>query len=204
MIERVNKNLPRGAWKKARNCNDFIQDSRGFAAVEFGMIALPFLLLIVAILEYSFGNYAQSQLDAVVQQTSREIMTGYVQNQSVAGQPLDAGQFRSKIICPKLPALMSCNDIYVDVQAFDVPNYASFVNATKSGLTPPQLDNSKNQYCVGGAKKYVVLRAAYPTPVIATALIVPTAATYNGRKARILQSTATFKNEPFPNSNVGC
>jgi Flp pilus assembly protein TadG len=213
MIEQINKSSLRGAPAKGRNCADFIHDSRGVAAVEFSLIALPFLLLIVAILEYSYGNFAQSRLDAVVQQTARDIMTGYVQNQSVSGKALDATQFRAQIMCPKLPALMNCNDLFVDVQAFDPPAsgaapartpYQNFVNAAKSGLTPPVLDNAKNAYCVGGPKKYVVLRAAYPAPVLTTTAIFPNSTIYNGRKSRVLTSTATFKNEPFPLSNVGC
>lgn len=204
MTVRVNGSFRRLAGSSARNRANLIHDSGGFAAVEFGLIALPFLLLIVAILEYSYGNFVQSRLDAVVQQTSRQIMTGYVQNQSAAGKPLDAAQFRTQIMCPKLPAIMSCADLYVDVQAFDAPDYASFVNASKSGLTPPQLDNSRNAYCVGGARKFVVIRAAYPAPLLTTALLFPGGATYKGRKTRLVQSTATFKNEPFPISNVGC
>ncbi|PPD42046.1 MAG: hypothetical protein CTY15_12745 [Methylocystis sp.] len=213
MIERVNKVSFRGALARTRNCANFLHDSRGVAAVEFGLIALPFLLLVLAILEYSYGNFAQSRLDAVVQQTSREIMTGYVQDQSVAGKPLDANQFRTQIICPKLPAIMSCADLYVDVQSFDAPAgggaptttpYANYVNATKSGLVPPALDNSKNAYCVGGAKKYVVIRVAYPTPVITTAALFPSYSTYKGRKSRVVTSVATFKNEPFPTAYAGC
>lgn len=213
MIERVNETSLRGAPAKGRNCADFVHDSRGFAAVEFGLIAAPFLLLVLAILEYSYGNFAQSRLDAVVQQTAREIMTGYVQGQSVGGKPLDAAQFRAQVLCPKLPAMMKCSDLYVDVQSFDAPAggpvpastpYASYVNATNSGLTPPALDNAKNKYCVGGAKKYVVIRAAYPTPILTTAALYPGATTYNGRKARLVMSTASFKNEPFPTTYSGC
>lgn len=213
MIERVNETLPPRARAKAQNCAGFVHDPRGFAAVEFGLIALPFLLLIVAILEYSYGNFAQSRLDAVVQLAARQIMTGYVQEQRVAGQPLTADQFRTQIICPKLPAIMSCNDLYVEVETFDPPTngaapattpYANFVNASKSGLTPPDLDNSKNAYCIGGKGKYVVMRAVYPAPVLTTAALYPNATTYKGRKARLVQSTATFKNEPFPSAYPGC
>jgi pilus assembly protein Flp/PilA len=213
MTRDLNETPYRGADAKRRNCAKFVQDSRGFAAVEFGMIALPFVLMIVAILEYSYGNFAQSRLDAVVQATAREIMTGFVQSQSVGGKPLTAAQFRNQIICPKLPATMSCADVYVDVQAFDEPAnaaapattpYANYVNAAKNGLKTPALDNTTNAYCVGGAKKYVVLRVAYPTPIVTTALFYPTSTTYKGRTTRLVTSTATFKNEPFPTSNVNC
>ncbi len=213
MIERVNETSLQAEGARERNCADFVHDFRGVAGVEFSLIALPFLLLVVAILEYSYGNFAQSRLDAVIQQASRQIMTGYVQNQSVAGAPLDAGQFRTQILCPKLPALMNCSDLFIDVQSFDAPAsgaapattpYANYVNATQSGLIPPALDNSKNAYCVGGAKKYVVIRAVYPTPILTTAVLFPSFTTYKGRKSRLVTSTATFKNEPFPTPYAGC
>jgi Flp pilus assembly protein TadG len=213
MIERVNESSSRDIPAKAENRADFVHDARGFAAVEFGLIALPFLLLILAILEYSYGNFAQSRLDAVVQQTARAIMTGYAQNQSIGGKPLNANQFRANVMCPKLPAVMSCDDLYVDVQTFDAPvggaapattPYANYVKADKSGLKPPALDNALNAYCIGGAKKYVVIRAAYPTPIFTTAALFPNQAIYKGRKSRIVVSTATFKNEPFPAAYAGC
>ena len=211
MIERVNRTLERRDGAITRNCADLIHDRRGFAAVEFAMIALPALLLIIAILEYSYGNFAQSRLDAVVAQTSRQIMTGYVQNQSVGGKALTSQQFRDQIVCPKLPALLSCNDVFVDISAFDAPKsvgatspYETYVNATKSGLIAPKLDNSKNAYCIGDAKKYVVIRVAYPAPVITTAMLWPNFVTYKGRKSRLVTSTLTFKNEPFPTSNAKC
>jgi Flp pilus assembly protein TadG len=202
-----------GAHQSTNDRAGFLRDKRGVAAVEMGLIAAPFLLLIAAILEYSYGNFAQSRLDGVVQQAARQIMTGYVQNQSASGQALSAAQFRAQIICPKLPAIMNCNDFYVDVQTFDAPAsgvapattpFRNFVNAASNGVTPAALDNSKNAYCVGGPKKYVVLRAAYPVPILTTGVLFPNSTTYNGRKSRVLTSTATFKNEPFPTSNVGC
>jgi hypothetical protein len=140
-------------------------------------------------------------------------MTGFVQNQSVGGHALDADQFKTQILCPKLPAIMKCEDLFLDVQAFAPPNggaapattpYQNYLNATKNGLKPIALDNAKNAYCVGGAQRYVVLRVAYPAPIITIALFFPDSTTYKGRKSRLLASTATFKNEPFPNSNVGC
>jgi hypothetical protein len=213
MIQRVRKFFFRDIPPKAEHRAGLCHDRRGFAAVEFGLIALPFLLLIVAILEYSYGNFAQSRLDAVVQQAAREIMTGYVQNQQVGGAPLTAAQFRSTILCPKLPAIMTCNDLYVDVQAFDAPSggaaplttpYANYVKADMSDLKAPALDNALNAYCIGGAKKYVVIRAVYPAPVLTTAAIFPNYTTYKGRKTRLVTSTATFKNEPFPAAYAGC
>ena len=213
MTNRADETPPGESAAHRRPRADFVQDSRAAAAVEMAIVAAPFLLMVVAILEYSFGNYVQSHLDAVVQLTAREIMTGSVQNQTANGQPLDAEHFRTKVICPKLPALMSCADIFVDVQAFEPPAgggapgttpYQSYVAPAKDGLKPPALDNARNAYCVGGPKKFVVLRVSYPSPILTTTTVFPNATTYKGRKTRVVTSTATFKNEPFPTSRINC
>lgn len=206
MIERVKGNASPRAGANRRNFAFFVHDRSGFAAVEFGMIAAPFLLLILAILEYAYGNFAQNRLDAIVAQTARQIMTGYVDAQTVGGKPLTAQQFRDQIVCKNLPALLKCSDIYVDVAAFAPLStaYDGYVNASKSGLVTPKLDSS-NGYCIGTKDKpYVVLRVAYAAPVLTTTALYPNAITYKGRKARLLTSVATFKNEPFKNQTSGC
>lgn len=172
---------------------------------------MPFFLLILGILEYAYGDYVQARLDAVVMQTSRQIMTGYAQQQTRGGKPLTAQQFRDEIMCPKLPALMKCADLYVDISNFDAPvdvaaasPFDNYVNAGRSGLKTPALDSKSNAYCPGAGKKYVVLRAAYATRQLTTSLIGIATTDYKGHKARVVTSTATFKNEPFPASNAGC
>lgn len=205
MIDRVNENAAARAGGNPRNSHNFLHDRRGYVAVEFALIALPFLLMIVAILEYAYGNFAQARLDAVVAKAGRQIMTGYVNSQTIGGAPLTAAQFRDKIICKDLPALLKCSDIYVDVAAFKAdPNaYKPYINASNSGLVTPKLDTT-NGYCIGSKEKpYVVLRVAYPAPIVTTSVIYPNTITYKGRKARLLTSVATFKNEPFQASNMG-
>jgi pilus assembly protein Flp/PilA len=192
--------LRQGANDRANDSRRFVTDRGGSTIVEFGLIALPLFLTIYAIIEIGYGNFVQSRLDAAVQQTSRLIMTGYVQNQTVKGAPLTAAQFRDSILCPKLPSTMNCADVFVKVETLDETKkspFDSYVNKTQSGLAPPTLDNT-NAYSLGGSKKYVIVQAVYPLPMITSILQRSKTATYKGRAVRLLQSTATFKNEPFP------
>ncbi len=212
MIARSAKNASQPVTSRPDRAS-FLLEARGAAAIEFGMIAAPFFLIIFAIFDYSYGNYLQAQLESVTRLTARDILTGSVQNQTVKGQPLDATAFRKNVLCPKLPAIMTCDAVFVDVQAFNPPSdgpiptstpYENFINDAESGVTPPSFDNKANAYCVGGAGKYVVLRVAYPAPILTTSLLYPEATSYNGRLVRLLTATATFRNEPFPTSNVTC
>jgi Flp pilus assembly protein TadG len=191
----------------------FEADQTGSTIVEFAMIALPLFFMIIGIIEIGYGNFTQYRLDAAVQSTARLIMTGVVQNTQSNGQPLTAQQFHDQILCPKLPASINCSDVYVNVQVFPAPTtlsapspYAKYINAAGTGLVTPALDNSLNNYCIGVGANYVIVDVVYPLPLVATSYLSPDATTYKGKKTRLLQSTATFKNEPFAinNATQGC
>jgi Flp pilus assembly protein TadG len=197
---------PRGAPRA------FASDRRGSAAVEFAIVSLPLLFTILGIIEIGWSNFTQSRMDAAVQSTARLIMTGVVQNTQVNGQPLTAQEFRDQILCPKLPSTMNCKDVFVNVSVFAEPTsltapspYTQFINASGTGLVTPVLDNTKNSYCIGANASYVVIDVVYPLPLLTTSYLTASAATYNGYPVRMLQSTATFKNEPFTiTGTAGC
>jgi Flp pilus assembly protein TadG len=191
----------------------FATDKTGSTIVEFAMIALPLFFMIIGIIEIGYGNFTQYRLDAAVQSTARLIMTGVVQNTQSNGQPLTAQQFRDQVLCPKLPASVSCNDVYVNIQVFSAPTtltapspYVQFINASGTGLVTPALDNTRNSYCIGAGASYVIVDVVYPLPLVATSYLSPDAITYKGAKARLLQSAATFRNEPFSvnSATQGC
>ncbi len=182
----------------------FIEERAGSTMVEFALVALPTFLLILAIIEIGYSNFLQSRMDAAVRQTGRLILTGFVQDQKSGGKPLTAQQFRDQILCPKLPATMSCADVFVNVKVFSETEaaksspFASFINAKGDGLAPPALDNTQNKYCIGNGKEYVVLQAAYPLPLLTTVFLNANPMTYKGKPSRLMQSVTAFKNEPFP------
>jgi Flp pilus assembly protein TadG len=183
----------------------FSNDKSGSTIVEFAMIALPLFFMLIAIIEIGYGNFTQYRLDSAVQSTARLIMTGVVQNTQSNGQALTAQQFRDQILCPKLPTTMNCNNVFVNIQVFSEPTtlgvaspYLQFVNASGTGLVIPALDNTKNSYNIGTGASFVTIQVVYPQPLFATSYLSPDVMTFNGGKARLLQSTATFKNEPFP------
>ncbi len=190
----------------------FSADRRGAAAVEFALVCLPLFFVILGIIEIGWGNFTQSLMDAAVQSTARLIMTGVVQNTQVNGQPLTAQQFRDQILCPKLPSTMNCNDVFVNVSVFSEPTsltapspYTQFINASGTGLVTPALDNANNSYCIGANASYVVIDVVYPLPVLTTGYLAAAASSYKGYPVRMLQSTATFKNEPFTiTGTAGC
>jgi len=154
----------------------------GAAAVEFGMVAAPFLLLVFAIMETALVFFAGQTLETAVADSSRLIMTGQAQS---AG--MSQGSFKGAV-CAKIYGLFDCaNGVYVDVKRY--PAFAS-VN-----LTPP-LDADGNfqpmSYEPGGPGDIVVVRLYYKWPIILAFF-----QNMAGSQQRLLTATAAFCNEPF-------
>ena len=60
----------------------FARGDDGAAAVEFGMVAAPFLALMFAIMETALVFFAGQTLETAVADSARLIMTGQAQSQS--------------------------------------------------------------------------------------------------------------------------
>src|SRR6476661_10517044 len=91
----------------------FVRQQDGAAAVEFGLVAVPFLGLTFAILETALVFFAGQTLETAVADSARLIMTGQAQTQS-----FDAAAFKNSV-CSKVGGLFDCaNGIYVDVKPY--------------------------------------------------------------------------------------
>lgn len=164
----------------------FGRHQKGAAAIEFGMVAAPFLAMIFAIIETSLIFFAGQTLETAVTDSSRLIMTGQAQTQGFS-----QAQFK-QAVCSKIYGLFDCaGGINVDVR-----KYSSFGSATP----PSPVDANGNLtnnfvYQPGGPGEIVVARLIYQWPVYANILGVDMA-NMAGNK-RLIVATAAFRNEPY-------
>jgi Flp pilus assembly protein TadG len=162
-----------------------VRQQDGAAAVEFGLVAAPFLALIFAIMETAVVFFAGQALETAVADSSRLIMTGQAQTQG-----LSASTFKNAV-CAKIYGLFDCqNGVYVDVQKFS--SFASVTNpspVSNGTFTPP------NNYNPGGPGDIVLVRLFYQWPVYVS-LLGFNLSNVNGGK-RLLAATAAFRNEPY-------
>jgi Flp pilus assembly protein TadG len=164
----------------------FQRAEKGTAAIEFGLVAAPFLALLFAIMETAFVFFAGQSLEYAVAQSSRLILTGQAQT---AGY--DQTAFKTAV-CAQIVALFDCQGkLYVNVQ-----NYSSFASAS---TTPPytngQLNTSAMQYQPGSPGSIVVVSLYYQWPIYVS-LFSNTLANQTGNN-RLLIATAAFRNEPY-------
>ncbi len=68
----------------ARRAARFVAESRGVAAIEFGLIAAPFLALVTAILQIGVLFFAEQDLQTATSKAARLIMTGQAQTQGMS------------------------------------------------------------------------------------------------------------------------
>jgi Flp pilus assembly protein TadG len=164
----------------------FRRDRRGVTAVEFGMVAAPFLALLFAIIETAMVFFASQALETAVADSSRLILTGQAQTQQLSQQ-----QFKNAL-CSRISALFDCQGgVQIDVKC-----YSGFGGAD---LSKP-LDANGNlktdfSFCPGEPGQIVVVRAMYQWPVWLSLLGFNLSDMSNGK--RLLMATSTFRNEPF-------
>jgi Flp pilus assembly protein TadG len=171
---------------QARIMRRFVRQQDGSAAVEFGMVAAPFLALVFAIMETAIVFFAGQALETAVADSARLIMTGQAQTQG-----FNQAQFKNAV-CAKVFALFDCQaGVYVDVQTF-----TSF-----QGISMPSpLDANGNfqnnmGYSPGGPGNIVVVRLFYQWPVYVSLLGFNLQNMSGGK--RLLVATAAFRNEPY-------
>jgi len=169
-------------------CAALLRSRKAATAVEFGLVAAPFLALLVALFETALVFFAGRVLDETVESASREIMTGQAQT---AG--MSSTQFATWV-CSNTIALFNCNNFMINVQ-----NYSSFAAASTTAptLTFDANGNVTNtwSYNAGNPGDIVVVQVMYQWPIVLGPLGFNLSNLANGN--RLMVSTVVFKNEPY-------
>lgn len=165
----------------------FVAARRGATAVEFALVAAPFLALMFGVLELGLVFMVSTTLDNATEAAARTIRTG--QLQAAGGS---ANTFKTAV-CNNMTWLgASCaGKLTVDVRTF--PKFADV--AMTSPVTNGAIDASKTNFTTGGGEDIVVVRAYYEWTLI-TPMLNAGLANLGGTK-RLVYSTVTFRNEPY-------
>jgi Flp pilus assembly protein TadG len=173
-------------WMPARLARRFVRQQDGSAAVEFALVATPFLALTFAILETAFVFFAGQTLETAAADSARLIMTGQAQTAGYA-----AADFKTQV-CARIYGLFDCaGGISVDVKS-----YSSFSSIpTTQPVTNGQLNTASMGYAPGNPGDIVVVSLYYQWPIYVS-LLGNNLANLSGNK-RLLAATAVFRVEPY-------
>lgn len=188
-VEKPGSRWPRRA---RRGLRAFRRDQEGVAAVEFGLVAVPFFALLFAILETALVFWSTQVLETAVANASRTIYTGQFQSSNDQTAPDIGAKFKTEV-CKHVAALFPCDSpsVRVDVRRFT------------PGTPPPEVVDPTTKEINEGAFGYqatkasdiVLVRVAVEYPVFVSMLNSNQANLANGK--RLIMSSTTFRNEPF-------
>lgn len=165
------------------------KDKRGFTAVEFAMVAPPFLMLLFGTIAVGLYFFVTFSLENAVEQSARLIRTGQAQSQD---PPMTTTQFKAKV-CSYAPSFVDCkNKLRVNV----------VTSATFSGLTEPAcLDKGKliadpaPKNVPGAANDIVLVTVCYEWDLAGQFPFLKLGTMANG--AALIRAATTFRTEPY-------
>lgn len=181
----------------------FRRDAKGAAAVEFALVAIPFVSLIAAILQNCLIVWVDQNLDDSLQRAIRVIYTGTFQT-------TNSGQTNATTLLSRLKEKMCGTGTAKIVTAFDCNNLKLDVTTSSSfaaAAVPVALNASTKAWATNFGTRYtcaapgsiVVVTAAVKYPVAFSFLNVGVPTFSDG--SRLLQSTAVFRTEPNDTSS---
>lgn len=161
----------------------------GAAAVEFGIVVVPFFALLFAIIETAMFFWAGQVLENAVGDSARLIMTGQAQ----ALYP-DAASYKNAV-CSRINGLFSCQTgLQIDVKTLQNWNPP----AKPINQQTREMDTAGFTYQPGGPCDIVVVRFVYKWPTFVRTFGLDLA-DLGGVDAgfRLMMATAAFRNEPY-------
>jgi len=170
---------------KILNRNKWVKDEDGVTAIEFALVGLPFLIMVIGIIEMALMFTAQSLLEASTAQAARQIRTGAVQQGGGELAFTDA-------LCEYASVFIPCNEIqyqvvamedFGDAEEFPPPSYDADGDLEDQGFDP------------GGVSDVVMIRTSYTYPIKTPMMQV--VLTNTGGTKRIMVSTVVLQTEPY-------
>jgi Flp pilus assembly protein TadG len=172
------------------------RDERGATAVEFGLVAVPLLALLLAIIEAAMIFWAQQVLQTAVSDAARELYTGQFQNANVATIAADLpGKLKTEI-CSRVVAMFDCpTKLQLDLRLVPAFPFTVPPVIVKDSAGVRSLESTFGQFVSPGRDDIVVLRAIVSYPVFAN--LLGANASNLTATSRLLVASAAFKAEPF-------
>lgn len=178
-----------------RRLRRYLKNREGTAAIEFAILAIPFFMLLFAILELAIVFFINSTLNYAVSEAGRQIRTGNFQS-------CGTKDGFKELVCANMSGLGNCEKRL----RIDVVSGSAFGSITlPAPPAPPEPDPAdpdaedipNGQWVNTTASSPVVIRGLYYHK-----LVLPPQLTrlenIDGKGIRLLGATTAFKNEPFP------
>ncbi len=196
----------KGATRRTgRSWRRLLRSNSGTTALEFGLVSLPFLVMVLGAFEIAFDLYTKAVLDIGLLQAARQIQTGNAQN------ALNGSDFISEYFCTGTGALLDCTNVYFKVESLSLTSSQDFYDFT-TGQAPVSngaLDLTgygSGNFCNSGPSQTLLISAVYAGPTFVGALLPNSfAVSYNGGLVHPTFSSVGTVTEAFtiPSATAG-
>jgi Flp pilus assembly protein TadG len=162
-----------------------LRAEEGSTAVEFGMVALPFCLMMFAILELGLVFVTDSVLENATIETGRLIRTG-----QASAQNMTAEQFK-EALCSRMSIFSGDCPSRANIDVRVIPQF---------NVSPPDpmaggaFDDSGLTYANGDPGSLILVRVWYRQPLLTTFMAQGLSRLDDGTVR--LTATTAFRNEP--------
>ncbi|QND40192.1 pilus assembly protein [Rhizobium leguminosarum bv. viciae] len=181
----------------------------GAAAIEFALLAIPYFLVIFAILETFVAFAAEELVSNGVDTMSRRMRTGQITYNLGRTTDMNRAQFR-RAFCDEISILVRCSasevatpsKLYLDVQTFSTFSAIPTTIPKLSTDKYADINTAAFKYAPGGAGTINMVRAYYRWEII-TDLVRPYITTIRPSDGSmpsqyLIVATAAFQNEQYP------
>lgn len=178
-----------GAARPQRRTRLFARNEDGAVAIEFVALAIPFSMLMFAILESSISFAGQELLANATDRVARELRTGQIRSDDFDEKKL------KDAICENLEILVSsgCPGLEVDLQQYDTFEEAAKVRIKYTD--DKDIDTSGFKVDPGKSLTKNMLRVFYRWPVMTDYMRKSMSNLKDGKTLHF--ATVTWQNEPF-------
>ncbi|MFN3636233.1 MAG: TadE/TadG family type IV pilus assembly protein [Rhizobium rhizophilum] len=191
-------------WRKLARSKD------GAAAIEFAILAIPYFMIIFAIIETFVAFAAEQLVTNAVNTLGRQMRTGQITYQlNRPSTDMDMLKFR-KAFCDEVNIMIQCSETEISTPSklyIDARTFATFGAIPKtiprvSTATFADIDPTSFKFTPGGPSTINMLRAYYRWQVI-TDLIRPYITTIRPSDGSmpsdfLIVATTAFQNENYP------
>lgn len=167
----------------------FLRNREGSTAIEFTALAIPFAMLVFAILESCISFAGQEVMSNVTDDIARQIRTGQLRPANITKNSLKT------MICDRLEVIVAndCPGLEVDLRQF--PSFADAAKVRIKLTGDRDLDTSEFAVAPGPSMSKNMLRVFYKWPVMTDFMSKLVSNLKDGKTLHF--ATVTWQNEPF-------
>jgi Flp pilus assembly protein TadG len=172
-------------------------EESGAAAIEFAIVAMPFLILLFGIMTVSLFYFANFSIENAVWQASRAIRTGQVQS----GQGAYSGatttalkkQAFKNALCAAVPSFSDCASKAIVI----VQSNANFSSISQPSCTDngSLINDNAAAFDTGSSSAVVLVTVCYPWSLGGKLPLFNLGDLKDG--SRLMQASVAFRSEPY-------